>query len=187
MQQEFASQTLLKPATLYIALDGEETTAADPRETARSGVSRAALHLAYVKPDAVEAPKKDSDRQTVWSKMWDFVAEGFATWGGSLHPVAFFGDDHWKEEKGQRLDIPSQNRQRVTATFPVPSPVVAPHWNWLASSREVASALGAHVRKERDIKRAADALSELDDRTLQDIGIQHRSEIEYVVRYCHDC
>ncbi|MEH2513863.1 uncharacterized protein YjiS (DUF1127 family) [Nitrobacteraceae bacterium AZCC 1564] len=189
MQQEFASETLLKPATLYFALDGEDAAAADHRETARRGVSRAALHLAYVNPDVVVTPKQDSGRKTVWSKMLNFVAEGFATCGGSLHhPVPYFmSDDHWKEEKGSRPEILSPNGQRVTATFPVTSPSVSPRWNWSASSREVAAAIGAHLRKERHIKRAVDALSELDDQTLQDIGIPHRSRIEYVVRYCHDC
>jgi uncharacterized protein YjiS (DUF1127 family) len=30
-------------------------------------------------------------------------------------------------------------------------------------------------------------LTKLDDGTLRDIGIPHRSQIEQVVRYCRDC
>jgi len=41
-------------------------------------------------------------------------------------------------------------------------------------------------RREREIKKAVAALLALDDRTLRDIGILHRSEIEQVVRYCFD-
>jgi uncharacterized protein YjiS (DUF1127 family) len=31
------------------------------------------------------------------------------------------------------------------------------------------------------------ALAQFDERTLRDMGIASRSEIEQVVRYCHDC
>ena len=40
---------------------------------------------------------------------------------------------------------------------------------------------------EREIKKAVTALREFDDRTLRDMGIPHRSQIEQVVRYCRDC
>jgi uncharacterized protein YjiS (DUF1127 family) len=40
---------------------------------------------------------------------------------------------------------------------------------------------------EREIKKAVTALAEFDDRTLRDMGIPHRSQIEQVVRYCRDC
>jgi uncharacterized protein YjiS (DUF1127 family) len=42
-------------------------------------------------------------------------------------------------------------------------------------------------RREREIKKAVAALAKLDDRTLRDIGIPQRSQIEQVVRYCRDC
>jgi uncharacterized protein YjiS (DUF1127 family) len=42
-------------------------------------------------------------------------------------------------------------------------------------------------RWEREIKKAVAALAKLDDRTLRDIGIPQRSQIEQVVRYCRDC
>jgi uncharacterized protein YjiS (DUF1127 family) len=45
----------------------------------------------------------------------------------------------------------------------------------------------ARGRRERDIKKAVAALAKLDDRTLRDIGIPQRSQIEQVVRYCRDC
>ena len=42
-------------------------------------------------------------------------------------------------------------------------------------------------RRELEIKKAVAALAKLDDRTLRDIGIPQRSQIEQVVRYCRDC
>jgi uncharacterized protein YjiS (DUF1127 family) len=47
--------------------------------------------------------------------------------------------------------------------------------------------LAEHGRREREIKKAVAALAKLDDRTLRDIGIPQRSQIEQVVRYCRDC
>jgi uncharacterized protein YjiS (DUF1127 family) len=43
------------------------------------------------------------------------------------------------------------------------------------------------IDREREIRRAVDALAKLDDRTLRDIGIPDRSQIERVVRFCLDC
>jgi uncharacterized protein YjiS (DUF1127 family) len=45
----------------------------------------------------------------------------------------------------------------------------------------------ARWRREREIRRAVDALAKLDDRTLRDIGITDRSQIDRVVRFCRDC
>lgn len=44
-----------------------------------------------------------------------------------------------------------------------------------------------HSRREQEIKRAVAALSQYDDQTLSDLGIYRRADIEWVVRYCHDC
>ena len=59
--------------------------------------------------------------------------------------------------------------------------------NWLTSSWEVVATLGTHGHREREIKKAVAALAKFDDRTLRDIGIPQRSQIEQVVRYCRDC
>jgi uncharacterized protein YjiS (DUF1127 family) len=55
------------------------------------------------------------------------------------------------------------------------------------SAGSLRTLLAEHGRREREIKKAVAALAKLDDRTLRDIGIPQRSQIEQVVRYCRDC
>ena len=64
---------------------------------------------------------------------------------------------------------------------------VSRHRSLLAFLYDATARLWAHWRREREIKRAVAALTQFDDRTLRDMGISSRSEIEQVVRYCHDC
>jgi uncharacterized protein YjiS (DUF1127 family) len=61
------------------------------------------------------------------------------------------------------------------------------HRNWLTKPWIAIASRWAHWRREREIKKAVDWLAKLDDQTLRDIGIPHRSQIEQVVRYCRDC
>ena len=49
------------------------------------------------------------------------------------------------------------------------------------------SAQARRREREQKIERAVAALAKLDDRTLLGLGIPHRSHIEWIVRYCHDC
>lgn len=56
------------------------------------------------------------------------------------------------------------------------------HWNLLRSCWDVVVALRAHMRREREIGAAIEALAQLDDGMLKDIGIHQRSHIEYAVR-----
>jgi uncharacterized protein YjiS (DUF1127 family) len=59
--------------------------------------------------------------------------------------------------------------------------------NWLIKPRSAIASRWARWHRERQIKKAVAALMKLDARTLRDIGIPHRSQIEQVVRYCRDC
>ena len=59
--------------------------------------------------------------------------------------------------------------------------------NWLTMAWNAIANRLRNWHREREIRKAAATLAELDDRTLRDIGIPHRSEIEEVVRYCRDC
>ena len=54
--------------------------------------------------------------------------------------------------------------------------------NWLTSLWNPVVILWTHWRHEREVKRAVAKLWELDDRILEDIGIDHRYQIEEVVR-----
>jgi uncharacterized protein YjiS (DUF1127 family) len=54
-------------------------------------------------------------------------------------------------------------------------------------SLNLIACLWTYWRREREIKRAVYALENFDDRTLRDMGIQHRSQIEQTVRYGRDC
>jgi uncharacterized protein YjiS (DUF1127 family) len=61
------------------------------------------------------------------------------------------------------------------------------HRNWLTGFWSTIASRWVRWRREREIKKAAAALLALDDRTLRDIGIPHRSQVEQLVRYCFDC
>jgi uncharacterized protein YjiS (DUF1127 family) len=68
------------------------------------------------------------------------------------------------------------------------SPSLAAYQRTLTSSAgSLLTMLAERGRREREIKKAVAALAKLDDRTLRDIGIPQRSQIEQVVRYCRDC
>lgn len=60
-------------------------------------------------------------------------------------------------------------------------------WHWLTSCRGRVVTLWKYWRRERKIKKSVAALADFDDQTLFDMGIPRRSQIEQVVRYCHDC
>src|SRR5690606_28829730 len=60
-----------------------------------------------------------------------------------------------------------------------------PPERWARRLRGVVSFLWAAWRREMECARGVRALQQLDDRSLRDIGIGHRSDIEYMVRYGH--
>ena len=60
-------------------------------------------------------------------------------------------------------------------------------WNWMGELGEKFVAPWAHWRREREIKTAVAALANYDERTLRDLGIHGRADIERMVRYCRDC
>jgi uncharacterized protein YjiS (DUF1127 family) len=77
-----------------------------------------------------------------------------------------------------------RTRPRFEALSPDASPAVRSNArNWLATSWSVIVNRWQHWRRERVIKKAVSALVELDDRTLRDIGIPDRSQIEQAARY----
>lgn len=45
----------------------------------------------------------------------------------------------------------------------------------------------SYWRNELEVRRTTRALAEFDDRTLHNLGIPDRSQIEFTVRFCREC
>ncbi|WFU69934.1 DUF1127 domain-containing protein [Bradyrhizobium sp. CB2312] len=151
------------------------------------------------------APFVEMDRPatTWWSTALEFFMEGFAVYGAALHPSAAFSVEeasvsanaHQARFAGSR--DPAVAHEQRASQYLNGSNVIAPElgaWieqhdrgDWLAGLGEKIVALWTHWRREQEIRRAVRALAEYDDRTLRDIGIQGRADIERMVRYCRDC
>ncbi|OPY98548.1 hypothetical protein A5906_30985 [Bradyrhizobium sacchari] len=139
-----------------------------------------------------------------WSVAYAFM-EGFALYGAALHPSAAMPVDailaarrDWEayqadesakpvQNGGGRGPCSSGNVVQFDRLVPLDAQPERRRWSWLRSAGETLTVLLSHLRREREIRRAVDALRELDDRTLRDLGIRCRSEIEWTVRYCRDC
>ncbi|MEH2493152.1 DUF1127 domain-containing protein [Bradyrhizobium sp. AZCC 2230] len=125
-------------------------------------------------------PSAEADSPTSWSSaILLFLMEGFALYGAALHPNAAFPVELMRRTASARLPRPASgswadlhNRRG---------------WSWWTSLGEMSAVLWKHWRREREIDRAVAALSQYDDRTLRDLGINGRADIERVVRYCRDC
>nr|AAM12359.1 unknown [Bradyrhizobium japonicum] len=143
--------------------------------------------------------------ETLW---WAFLPshEGFALYGPALHPTAAMPVHAILAARrviGSRSPRPASRRNlcrrrgsdgagssgNVVELGRSRRFEVQPERRWspLRSAGETLTVLLSHARREREIRRAVAALKELDDRTLRDLGIHGRSEIEGMVRYCHDC
>jgi hypothetical protein len=140
----------------------------------------------------VKTNEADCQKTGFWSSVLDFLTEGFALCAASSYPAIFPALEpdpeeviptvrdvalgKWRGSKhqissmaGQSAPLPGSDRDTGQA---------APDTNTTSTHRG---------RREREIEEAVAALSRLDDRTLQMLGIPHRSQIEQTVRYCHDC
>jgi uncharacterized protein YjiS (DUF1127 family) len=93
--------------------------------------------------------------------------------------------DSASAEHTHGIRAPSNNRNVVQTSGAVAHD--AGGFRWLALLKETVLSFHAHWQREREITKAVAALSEFDDRTLRDMGISSRSEIEHAVRYCRDC
>lgn len=139
----------------------------------------------------------------LWSVLASF-AEGFGAYGVALYPTGDIPIQAILLARRESLQHPGSRELTATATGHEHETDLLPedirlgsgstpdarspwHRNLLASIYDTAAALWAHWCREREIKRAVVALAQFDDRTLRDMGIASRSEIEHVVRYCHDC
>lgn len=138
-----------------------------------------------------------------WWAAIAFFMEGFALYGASLYPSAIYSVDeallpsHLHQARladsrhgtVQSLAAQSLNGSNVIspglAAWSEPRP--SKGGDWLGAVGAKIAAVWTHWRRESEIRQAVQALSEYDDRTLLDLGICGRADIERMVRYCRDC
>jgi hypothetical protein len=144
----------------------------------------------------VKIREADCRKAGFWSSVIDLLMEGLALCAVSMHPTALFLVEPDPDE--QRIPQPDEvsPRELRGRTSQVPriagqgavSLEVAYKINQAALARDaIAVTDDSSHELECDIEEAVAALGRLDDRTLRDLGIPHRSHIERTVRYCHDC
>lgn len=159
----------------------------------------------YSSRPMVPVAKADHPAVDLWWTALAFVVEGFAVYGASLHATAAFpvhevlSDAKVRPQRpagGQQSGTvyanggsqPSENSKVIELARATWTDRRAPrHWSPLGSLGETVATLWTHWRRERQIKRGVAALAQCDDRTLRDLGICGRSDIERVVRYGRDC
>jgi hypothetical protein len=165
------------------------------KNSLRAGRS-AAADVKSTPAKTVKIKEADCRKAGFWSSVIDLLMEGLALCAVSMHPTALFLVEPDPDE--QRIRQPDGVSPVERRGLPSPAPKIASRG---AVSLEVAyetnqAALASDAiavtddssrELEHDVEKAVAALAELDDRTLQDLGIPHRSHIERTVRYCHDC
>jgi len=184
-----------------------------PRGLDLSDEDRSGRHVRLVQADALtedasrsaESPA-EADGAPGWgAAALTFVMEGFALYGAALHPNAAFSIEEAATTAFARPPRPAgrpshavtheQGSLQRSEISNVVEPELAAwadsrprrHWSWWAALGETVAVLVTHWRQEDEIKRAIAALAKYDDRTLRDLGIDGRADIERVVRYCRDC
>jgi hypothetical protein len=144
----------------------------------------------------VKIREADCRKAGFWSAVIDLLMEGLALCAVSMQPTALFLVEPDPDE--QRIPQPDEvsPRERRGRTSQAPriagqgavSLEVAYKTNQAALARDaIAVTDDSSHELECDIEEAVAALGRLDDRTLRDLGIPHRSHIERTARYCHDC
>jgi uncharacterized protein YjiS (DUF1127 family) len=117
---------------------------------------------------------------SLWLSVLASFVEGYDAY---LTSRAMTADHH---QQGNRLSSQNSNVIR-SGEISAPTSGLPRRWNSSASPYDGAVTLWDHWRREREIKKAVAALAQFDERTLRDMGISSRSEIEQAVRFCHDC
>ena len=92
---------------------------------------------------------------------------------GAADPTAF---GTWTPRTREGIASPARGVDRYRSVHP----------GWPAIIWRAIASRWAKWRREREINRAVAALAECDDRTLRDVGIPHRSQIEQIARYGRD-
>lgn len=197
MSMQYASPNPKRVVRQFQSVTSGSASAAGSRDR---GIRRPyPAGAAWGDPQRLVPPAEaDAPPASPWRVAFEFVMEGFAMYGASLHPTATmpvqiirtssksaFTGAQWSTDHASRPwedDHAVEFERDVRADVP-PSH----HWSWPGSLAATIAARWTHWRREREIKRAVAALSQYDDRTLRDMGICGRADIEQVVRYCRDC
>jgi uncharacterized protein YjiS (DUF1127 family) len=96
---------------------------------------------------------------------FQYIAEGFALYGASLHPINLYQIEY----RGSRRAVDSLGSR-----------------SWGAKAGALVTKLWSHWRREREIARLTSSLEQLDDVMLRDVGIEHKSQIEWLIRHGRD-
>ena len=184
---------------LRVALHDNSST---PHE---NGAWAPRLDLADVKSPPVIMPtmtRAEGQKTAPWSSLFTSFIEGFALYGASygcygalLNAIATSSVESCPTEASapqpEEISL-CERREFISLVSPAASPgATAParetSHNWRTRHWSAIAGRWADWRRQREIKKAVAALTKLDDGTLRDLGIPHRSQIEQVVRYCRDC
>ncbi|MBR0734567.1 DUF1127 domain-containing protein [Bradyrhizobium japonicum] len=163
----------------------------------------------YTRRQPVAPPVEADSPTSRWCRTGlAFFIGGFALYGEWLHPSTTFIAEAALVTAHAALATAHASQARRAVRYP-PSmthgqgglrpPKVAPELaaraelcprrrgSSMSELSEKFTALWAHWRREREIKSAIAALSKYDERTLGNLGIHGRADIERMVRYCRDC
>jgi uncharacterized protein YjiS (DUF1127 family) len=204
MLKKHASRTVNSPVGLHdprkgaavCAVLSDDSGIARQPPAARPGVPESNPAAISTIASAGRAPT------SLWWSVLASFAEGFGAYSVALYPTADFPLQAILVARKESLQHPGS--RRLTAAGYEHEADLLPENIRLGSDSTLdarpirrrkllalicdkAAGLWAHWRREREIRRAVVALAQFDDRTLRDMGIASRSEIEHVVRYCHDC
>ncbi|EWY35946.1 hypothetical protein N825_32110 [Skermanella stibiiresistens SB22] len=94
-----------------------------------------------------------------------FIVEGFALYGASFHTTNPHQIEYWGSRR--TVDLPGSE-------------------SWSAKAGMFITKLWSDWRRERQIGRLTSSLEELDDALLRDVGIEHKSQIEWLIRHGRD-
>jgi len=147
----------------------------------------------YIDLQSRRAPESTSAiagemRASLWRSVLASFVEGFGAYGMAFGPTAYV-----PHRAVATVGVASPQRIRIDEVVlqATGGSGEGSRRSWPRRALDfmagAVSGCAAHWRRERDIKRAVAALDQLDDRMLRDMGIPSRTEIEQVVRYCHDC
>ena len=144
------------------------------------------------------APYTPVDREDAVSRhMMSYVVEGYALYAAALYPPLFhdvssaeifsrYSSDRTYGPGWAANDVGVNDNLRALPPLACDEATQTPSSYGLTAAIKAAAQrlqrLWRHIREERETARAISLLANLDDRTLQDIGL-HRSQIAHVARY----